>query len=117
MIVAVDETHDRGSGGCIRRFGQGGPNGAQEKRGAGFVAVVALVTHVQCLGNHAAQIDRPTLPQGALQRRIERAGHPVQAGQDVRAVGAVTQHFTQTLVLGCIGRGAIFNVFDDEHRH
>ena len=75
---------------------------ADQHQGAGPVAVVALVAHLQHLGDDRADVDRPraldAAAHGLLQQRPEHGGHPAQPVDHLGPVGAVPQHLAQPLV-------------------
>ncbi len=107
VIVAVDELdHLRQDFVVLVRARQRRTNRAQEQRGGGAVAVVALVAHVQRLGDQAFDVDPIGQGlQGAVQRRVEIGLHPFQAGVHFRSHPAVAQDFSQALRSACSRRG------------
>ncbi len=97
VIVAVDELDHLGQHFVVLVGArQGGADRPQEQGCGGAVAVVALIAHVQCLGDQAFDVDPVGQGlQGAVQSRIQIGLHPFQAGVHLRPHAAVAQYFAQ----------------------
>ena len=90
---------------------------AQQHQGAGAVAVVGLVAHLQHLGEDAGDVDRAGRPHRGPQQRAEDVGHPAQPGDHLGRVGAVPQHLAEALVERAVGTPAGGRVLEHEHPH
>ena len=99
VLVGAREPHGLGDVGR-RRVGRDHPRQqlAQEHERPGAVAVVALVAHLEHLGDDRPDVDRAGRADRLRQDRPEDAGHPVQPLDDLGAVRAVAQHLAQPLV-------------------
>ncbi len=118
MIVAVDEVED-GNGVVLVGAGgdDGGCDGAIEEGGAGAVAVVDFVAHVEGLGNHVFEVDGAGVGEGVFEDGVEDGFHPFEAAGDFLAVSAVAEDFAKAFVEGAEGAVAVFFVFDNHHGH
>ena len=122
MVVAADEPQHLGDvGGVGSARDQRRTEVAQEHQGAGPVAVVGLVAHLEHLAQDRGDVDRSGLvggrPDGALQQGPEHVAHPAQPGQDVGGVGAVAQHLAEPLVERAVGACSGGGVLEHEHPH
>ena len=91
---------------------------AQQHQGAGAVAVVGLVAHLQHLGQDPGDVDRPGRAATArLQQRAEHVAHPAQPVEHLGAVGAVPQHLAEPLVERAVGTPPGGRVLEHEHPH
>ena len=118
MVVATDEPQALGDVRGVHATGHHrGGEVAQQHQGAGAVAVVGLVAHLQHLGEDAGDVDRSRAAHRLLQQRTEHVAHPPQPGQHLRTVGAVPQHLAEALVERAVGTPARGGVLEREHPH
>ena len=126
MVVAADEAQRLGhvlavETGVGPAADHRGREVAQQHQGAGAVAVVGLVAHLQHLGEDAGHVDGAGLGDdgagGGLQQRAEHVAHPAQPGEHLGAVGAVAQHLAEPLVEGAVRPPAGRAVLEDPHPH
>ena len=89
----------------------------QEQGRAGLVPVVALVAHLEGLGDHDLQVDLAVEFQGLLQHGIIHLPHPVQAVKHLLVAGAEAEHLAQALVHGAVGVNAEGLVHHVPHGH
>jgi hypothetical protein len=78
---------------------------------------VALIAHLQRLTGHELQIERTPRGERGGERRSKLAGHPVQALQHTRVVGAEPQHLAQALVEVGEGTATVGLVVDHQDGH
>ena len=101
VVVAADEPQRLGDVGGVGAATSisAGQQVAQEHQRAGPVAVVALVAHLQHLGEDRRDVDRAgrRAPR-CCSSGPEHVGHPAQPVEHLGAVGAVAQHLAEALV-------------------
>ena len=90
---------------------------AQEQRGDRPIAVVAIVTHLQSLGDEGLKIDRSPVAEDRCQYRTEHPVHPAESVDDLRPEGAVAQHLAEAFVQRRVRDTVSGGVGDDRHRH
>ena len=91
---------------------------AQQHQGAGPVAVVGLVAHLQHLAEDRGHVDRLARPaRPRCSSGPEHVAHPAQPLEHLGAVGAVAQDLAEPLVEGAVGAGAGGGVLEHEHPH
>ena len=101
----------------IARLDQPGCQRLNKQRGARVVAVVALVAHVQRLGQHQAQVDFADNLHRVAQHRAEHVAHPVQALDHALVVGPHAQDLRHLLAEVGEGAVAVGFVLNDVHKH
>jgi hypothetical protein len=118
VVVAADEAGDLGQVAARRvEREQVGQQLAQQHERAGAVAVVALVAHLQHLGDERGDVHRPVAAHGLAEQRTEHGRHPPQPVEHLRAVRAVAQHLAQALVERAPRPAAVHRVLELEHPH
>ena len=78
---------------------------------------MALVAHVQRLGQHQAQVDFTNDFHGIAQHRAEHVTHPVQAVNNALVVGAHAQDLRHLLAKVSERPVAVGFVLNDVHKH
>ena len=118
LVVAGDELQHRGQGtGVVGGARQGGGNLAQEKAGAGDVALVHLVAHGQAAGDDSLEGQTTSDGQRLGQRRAQGIGQPAQAVQHLGVVAAEAHDLAQPLVESAVSAVSERPVLDHHHRH
>ena len=101
----------------IARLDQPRRQRLNKQRGARVVAVVALVAHVQRLGQHQAQVDFADNLHRVAQHRAEHVAHPVQALDHALVVSPHAQDLRHLLAEVGEGAVAVGFVLNDVHKH
>ena len=101
----------------ITRLDQTRRQGLDQQRSARVVAVVALVAHVQRLGQHQTKIDFTDDLHRVAQHRAEHVAHPVQAVNHALVVGAHAQDLRHLLAEVGERAVAVGFVLNDVHKH
>ena len=118
MVVVVEEAQGR----LLLLVGEVRLQHAQgqlpeQQGGARLIPVVALVAHLEDLGDHGLDVDLPDPLHGCPQHRIQAGSQPVQPVDDLLVAGAEAQHLAQALVKGTIGFVAKGLVLHPPYRH
>ena len=88
-----------------------------EQRCTGLIAVVAFITHLECLSDHNLHIDLAMNLQRFLQHGVIAVAHPMQAVKNLLIAGTKAKHLAKALVhraVSIIAKRLIDNV---PHRH
>ena len=118
MVVTVDEPID-GRPVVERRapFQELGTDLAEEQRRGRPVAVVAVVSHLECLGDEHLQVDRAVAVDRLFQGGCEHPLHPAQPFDHLVAERPVAEHIAEPLVESCVGHTSTSGIPDHRHRH
>ena len=89
-----------------------------QQGGAGLIAVVALVAHLQDLRDHRLEVDLAVDGDGFLDDRVELVLDPFQAVDDLVAEGAEAENLAEALVHGAVRvvAGGLVDDLPDRHR-
>ncbi len=97
--VFADELQDLCLLGAVLGYsGHQGRQLLQEEQGAGLVAIVALVPHVERLGQEGPEVDALASVDALSQDGRHHVVHPAQTVDHLLAIGAVTQHLAVAFV-------------------
>ena len=118
MVVAVDELEDPPDRAhrlveADERRGEL----ADDQRGAGAVAVMPLVAHLERLGEEAPHVERPVAVERLGEDRAEDLLHPAEPVNHGLVEGAVAEHLAEALVQGRVGGRAEGLVAEDHDGH
>ena len=116
--VVADGLEDvRGHLGVGGSFGDARRQGFEEDDGARLVAIVALIAHMQGLGQQGLDVHAAHQLDGLLQHGRHHLVHPVQAIHHFLVISAVAQHLAVALVHIAEGQVAVGLVLDDVDFH
>jgi len=90
---------------------------ANDQRCSRPVAVVALITHLQCLYYQGTHVDRSMELQSFVENRSEDAFHPVKPGEHFLVVCSIAKDLSQSFIQCCIGFILVGVVLYDPYRH
>ena len=88
-----------------------------QQRGGRAVPIVALVAHLERLGDQRPHVHAAGAPDRLAECSTEHVAEPDEAIEDVGSVGAVAEGLAEALVDGRPGVVAVGTVLDDEDGH
>ncbi len=116
-IFAQELDHVRGGCLVLGYPGNRGGQGGCIEQGGSIQAVMSIIAHVQRFGDQRADVHSAGSLDRVVEQRAQDVVHPLELGDDFRAVGAHAQHFPAAFVQAGERFVPVGFILDDVYQH